>query len=149
MKKLKLISIYTLSLFYINIGVSHFISPDFFKVIMPPYIPFSIFFVYLSGFFEILFGLMIIFKKSRYYGATGLCLLLIFVFPANVYLYHSYEAQEILNITKDGSFVRLFFQIPLLILAYWHSKEKTSKKIDLVGIIIFIPTIIYFLSLSL
>jgi len=116
---------------------------------MPPYIPFSMFFVYLSGFFEILFGLMIIFKKSRYYGATGLCLLLIFVFPANVYLYHSYEAQEILNITKDGSFVRLFFQIPLLILAYWHSKEKTSKKIDLAGTIIFIPTIIYFLSLSL
>jgi uncharacterized membrane protein len=116
---------------------------------MPPYIPFSMLFVYLSGFFEILFGLMIIFKKSRYYGAVGLCLLLIFVFPANVYLYHSYEAQEILNITKDGSFVRLFFQIPLLILAYWHSKEKTSKKIDLLNTLIFIPTIIYFLSLSL
>ena len=116
---------------------------------MPPYIPFSMLFVYLSGFFEILFGLMIIFKKSRYYGAVGLCLLLIFVFPANVYLYHSYEAQEILNITKDGSFVRLFFQISLLILSYWHSKEKTSKKIDLLNTLIFIPTIIYFLSLSL
>ena len=149
MKKLKLISIYTLSLFYINIGISHFISPDFFKVIMPPYIPFSVFFVYLSGFFEILFGLMIIFKKSRYYGATGLCLLLIFVFPANVYLYQSYEAQEILNISKDGSFIRLFFQIPLLILAFWHSKKETSKKIDLIGTLIFVPTIIYFLSLSL
>ena len=149
MKKLKLISIYTLSLFYINIGISHFISPDFFKVIMPPYIPFSMFFVYLSGFFEILFGLMIIFKKSRYYGATGLCLLLIFVFPANVYLYQSYEAQEILNISKDRSFIRLFFQIPLLILAYWHSKKETSKKIDLIGTLIFVPTIIYFLSLSL
>ena len=107
------------------------------------------FFVYLSGFFEILFGLMIIFKKSRYYGAMGLCLLLFFVFPANVYLYNSYEAQEILNITKEGSFLRLFFQIPLFVLAYWHSKEKTSKKIDLVITIIFIPTIIYFLSLSL
>ncbi len=149
MKKLKLISIYTLSLFYINIGISHFISPDFFKVILPPYIPFSMFFVYLSGFFEILFGLMIIFKKSRYYGATGLCLLLIFVFPANIYLYQSYEAQEILNISKDGSFIRLFFQIPLLILAYWHSKKETSKKIDLIGTLIFVPTIIYFLSLSL
>ena len=149
MKKLKLISIYTLSLFYINIGISHFISPDFFKVILPPYIPFSMFFVYISGFFEILFGLMIIFKKSRYYGATGLCLLLIFVFPANIYLYQSYEAQEILNISKDGSFIRLFFQIPLLILAYWHSKKETSKKIDLIGTLIFVPTIIYFLSLSL
>ena len=114
---------------------------------MPPHIPFSMFFVYLSGFFEILFGLMIIFKKSRYYGASGLCLLLIFVFPANVYLYHSYEAQEILNITKDGSFVRLFFQIPLLILAYWHSKEKHPKWVDYLSALVFIPTIIYFLSI--
>ena len=148
MKKFKIISIYTLSLFYINIGISHFISPDFFKVIMPPYIPFSIFFVYLSGFFEILFGLMIIFKKSRYYGASGLCLLLIFVFPANVYLYHSYEAQEILNITKQGSFVRLFFQVPLFILAYWHSMEKSSYYFDFFSMLIFFPTIIYFLTLS-
>ena len=149
MKKFKLISIYTLSLFYINVGIAHFVSPDFFTVIMPPYIPYSTFFVFLSGFFEVLFGSMIIFKKSRYYGASGLCLLLIFVFPANIYLFQSYEAQEILNITKEGSFVRLFFQIPLLVLAYWHSKEKTLKKIDLVATIIFIPTIIYFLSLSL
>ena len=149
MKNFKLISIYTLSLFYINVGINHFINPGFFTVIVPPYIPYSIFLVYLSGFFEILFGSMIIFKKSRHYGAIGLFLLLIFVFPANVYLYQSYEAQEILNISKDGSFIRLFFQIPLLILAYWHSKKKTSKKINLVGTLIFVPTIIYFLSLSL
>tara|TARA_B100000941_G_scaffold289100_1_gene267335 strand:+ start:192 stop:542 length:351 start_codon:yes stop_codon:yes gene_type:complete len=115
---------------------------------MPPYIPFSIFLVYLSGFFEILFGLMIIFKKSRYYGATGLCILLIFVFPANIYLFQSYEAQEILNITKQGSFVRLFFQIPLFILAYWHSAEKSSYYFDFFSMLIFFPTIIYFLTLS-
>ena len=80
---------------------------------------------------------MIIFKKTRYYGATGLCLLLIFVFPANIYLFQSYEAQEILNITKEGSFVRLFFQIPLFILAYWHSIEKSSYYFDFLSIIIF------------
>ncbi len=85
-------------------------------------------FVYLSGFFEILFGLMIIFKKSRYYGAVGLCLLLIFVFPANVYLYHSYEAQEILNITKDGSFVRLFFSNSLTYFSLLAFKRKNIKK---------------------
>ena len=97
---------------------------------MPPYIPYSTFFVFLSGFFEVLFGSMIIFKKTRYYGATGLCLLLIFVFPANIYLFQSYEAQEILNITKEGSFVRLFFQVPLFILAYWHSKHQIPKVIS-------------------
>ena len=149
MKKIKTLTIYILGIFYLNVGITHFTNPDFFLVIMPPYLHYQEFFVYLSGLFEILFGLMIIFKKTRFYGAWGIFFLLIAVFPANIYLYSSYEAQEILSITKEGSRVRLFYQIPLLILAYWHSKEKTSKKIDLVGTIIFIPTIIYFLLLSL
>ena len=149
MKKTKTLTIYILGIFYLNVGITHFTNPDFFLVIMPPYLHYQEFFVYLSGLFEILFGLMIIFKKTRFYGAWGIFFLLIAVFPANIYLYSSYEAQEILSITKEGSCVRLFYQIPLLILAYWHSKEKTSKKIDLVSTIIFIPTIIYFLSLSL
>ncbi len=115
---------------------------------MPPYLHYQEFFVYLSGLFEALFGLMIFFKKTRFYSAWGIFLLLIAVFPANIYLYSSYEAQEILSITKEESLIRLFYQIPLLILAYWHSRENSSKHFDLVCTLIFIPTIIYFLSLS-
>ena len=148
MKKFKFITIITLSLFYINIGIAHFTNPEFFLVIMPPYIPCHDLFVYLSGFFELLFGLMIVFKKTRYYGGIGLLFLLIAVFPANVYLYQSAEAQEILNISKSGAFIRLFFQAPLIILAYWHAKEETSYKFDIISFIIFFPTIIYFLTLS-
>ena len=115
---------------------------------MPPYIPYHDFFVYLSGFFELLFGLMILFKKTRYYGGIGLLFLLIAVFPANIYLYQSVEAQEILNFNKSGAFIRLFFQAPLLILAYWHANEETSHKFDVISSLMFFPTIIYFLTLS-
>jgi len=148
LKKFKFFTIIILSLFYINVGVAHFTNPEFFRVIMPPYIPYHDFFVYLSGFFEVLFGLMIVFKKTRYIGGTGLLFLLIAVFPANIYLFQSYEAQEILNITKSGAFIRLFFQLPLLILAYWHANEKTSHNLDVISSVIFFPTIIYFLTLS-
>ena len=148
MKKLKFITIIILSIFYINVGIAHFTNPEFFLVIMPPYIPHQDLFVYLSGFFELLFGLMIVFKKTRYYGGIGLLVLLIAVFPANIYLYQSSEAQEILNISKSGAFIRLFFQAPLIILAYWHAKEETSYKFDIIGSVIFFPTIIYFLTLS-
>ena len=148
MKKLKFITIIILSIFYINVGIAHFTNPEFFLVIMPPYIPHHDLFVYLSGFFELLFGLMIVFKKTRYYGGIGLLVLLIAVFPANIYLYQSSEAQEILNISKSGAFIRLFFQAPLIILAYWHAKEETSYKFDIIGSVIFFPTIIYFLTLS-
>ena len=148
MKKIKTLTIYILGIFYLNVGITHFTNPDFFLVIMPPYLHYQEFFVYLSGLFEILFGLMIIFKKTRFYGALGIFFLLIAVFPANIYLYSSYEAQEILSITKEGSCVRLFYQIPLLILAYWHSMEKSSYYFDFFSMLIFFPTIIYFLTLS-
>ena len=148
MKKFKFFTIIILSLFYINVGITHFTNPEFFLVIMPPYIPFHDFFVYLSGFFEVLFGLMILFKKTRYYGGIGLLCLLIAVFPANIYLYQSAEALEILNFNKSGALIRLFFQVPLLILAYWHAQEKTSNYFDFISSVIFFPTIIYFLTLS-
>ena len=148
MKKFKFFTIIILSLFYVNVGITHFTNPEFFLVIMPPYIPYHDFFVYLSGFFEVLFGLMILFKKTRYYGGIGLLCLLILVFPANIYLYQSAEALEILNFNKSGALIRLFFQVPLLILAYWHANEETSNKLDIISSVIFFPTIIYFLTLS-
>ena len=148
MKKFKFFTIIILSLFYVNVGITHFTTPEFFLGIMPPYIPFHDFFVYLSGFFEVLFGLMILFKKTRYYGGIGLLCLLIAVFPANIYLYQSAEALEILNFNKSGALIRLFFQVPLLILAYWHAQEKTSNYFDFISSVIFFPTIIYFLTLS-
>ena len=148
MKKFKFFTIIILSLFYVNVGITHFTNPEFFLGIMPPYIPFHDFFVYLSGFFEVLFGLMILFKKTRYYGGIGLLCLLIAVFPANIYLYQSAEALEILNFNKSGALIRLFFQVPLLILAYWHAQEKTSNYFDFINSLIFFPTIIYFLTLS-
>lgn len=148
MKKFKFFTIIILSLFYVNVGITHFTNPEFFLGIMPPYIPFHEFFVYLSGFFEVLFGLMILFKKTRYYGGIGLLCLLIAVFPANIYLYQSAEALEILNFNKSGALIRLFFQVPLLILAYWHAQEKTSNYFDFISSVIFFPTIIYFLTLS-
>tara|TARA_B100001778_G_scaffold55722_1_gene42751 strand:+ start:325 stop:774 length:450 start_codon:yes stop_codon:yes gene_type:complete len=149
LKKFKIFTIYILGLFYLNIGIAHFTNPEFFIAIMPPYIILHEFFVYLSGFFEILFGLMILFKKIRYFGGIGLIFLLIAVFPANIYLYQSAEAQEILNISKSGAFIRLFFQAPLIILAYWHAKEETSYKFDILSSVIFFPTIIYFFTLSI
>ena len=71
MKLLKNITIYILGLLYIIIGIRHFTNPDFFKIIMPPYLPFHDFFVYSSG-FEILFGFMILLKKFRRVGALGI-----------------------------------------------------------------------------
>ena len=144
---IKNISIYIMSLLYILVGIKHFLDPNFFLKIMPEYLNYHLELVYLSGFFEILFGILLIFKKTRFFGAWGVFILLICVFPANIYLYSSEAAQIALNISKSQALIRLPFQIPLLIIAYWHSNEKSSKTFSIFCIIIFIPTIIYFSTL--
>ena len=123
MKYLKLIAIYFFGPAYIYIGIRHFTEPDFFLSIMPNYMSFHLELVYLSGFFEILFGIMILFKKSRVLGAKGLILLLIAVFPGNIYLAQSSLAQSFLGITQETAIIRLPFQGLFILFAYWFTKK--------------------------
>jgi len=110
------------SIFYTIVGIKHFIEPDYFLSIIPPYLPFHIELVYISGFFEILFGLMILFPKYRYYGSIGLILLLIAVFPANIYLAQSKEAQEAIGASQQIAIWRLPIQGIFIWIAYWIRK---------------------------
>ena len=124
MKKIKSVSIFVMSFFYIGIGIQHFLDPAWFVQIVPPYLPFHYQAVYLSGFFEILFGVVLLFKKTRYLGALGLILLLIAVYPANIYLAFNEAPQQALGISSFmASWVRLPMQFILIGLAYWHSKN--------------------------
>jgi uncharacterized membrane protein len=90
---------------------------------MPNYMSFHLELVYLSGFFEILFGLMLLFKKYRVLAAKGLILLLIAVFPANIYLAQSSLALSMLDITQETAIIRLPFQVLFILFAYWFTKK--------------------------
>ena len=110
------------SIFYVIVGIKHFIEPEYFLSIVPPYLPYHLELVYISGLFEILFGLLILFPKYRYYGAFGLILLLVAVFPANIYLAQSKEAQEALGATQEIATWRLPIQGILIWIAYYIRK---------------------------
>ena len=107
------------SIFYVIVGIKHFIEPEYFLSIVPPYLPYHLELVYISGLFEILFGLLILFPKYRYYGAIGLILLLVAVFPANIYLAQSKEAQEAIGATQEIATWRLPIQGVLIWIAYF------------------------------
>ena len=107
------------SIFYVIVGIKHFIEPEYFLSIVPPYLPYHLELVYISGLFEILFGLLILFPKYRYYGAIGLILLLVGVFPANIYLAQSKEAQEAIGATQEIATWRLPIQGVLIWIAYF------------------------------
>ena len=123
MKYLKLIAIYFFGPAYIYIGIRHFTEPDFFLSIMPNYMSLHLELVYLSGFFEVLFGVMLLINKYRVVAAKGLILLLIAVFPANIYLAQSSLAQSLLGITQETAIIRLPFQILFILFAYWFTKK--------------------------
>ena len=136
-----------MSLLYVIIGVKHFINPVFFVTIVPPLISLKKEAVLLSGFIEVILGILLLFNQTRKLAAWGIILLLIAVFPANIYLYMSELPREILSISKIQALFRMPFQIPLIIISYWHSTERYSKKLSIICIGLFIPTIIYFITI--
>ena len=142
----KKITILIMSFFYIGIGLKHFSDPSFFLKIMPPYLPWHLELIYLSGFFEIILGGLLLIHKYRFYAGWGLIILLVLVFPANVYVY---TFPEILSTTQDKALIRMFFQIPLIIIAYWHSIENERKWLSYLALLMFFPTIFYFINLSI
>ena len=112
-------SIILMSIFYVGVGIKHFTNPMWFIKIVPPILPYKLSLVYISGFFEILFGILILFPTTRYIAAWGLIFLLIAVFPANIYLAITNGAA--LNTTPLVAWGRLPFQFIFIAIAYWHS----------------------------
>ena len=119
----KVLLTYAMGLGYILVGISHFYNTAFFLKIMPPSFPFHLESVYLSGFFEIIFGIGIMLNSLRKYASWGLILLLVAVYPANIYLAFNEVAQNEIGISSFvASWVRLPMQFVLIGLAYMVSK---------------------------
>ena len=146
-EKYRLLTIYVMSFLYIFIGIRHFTNPQYFLDIVPPQLPFKLFLVYFTGLIEVVGGAAILSPKTRKAGAYLLIFLLVSVFPANIYLYVSETPQNLLGVTKTDALIRIPFQIPLIILAYWHSKRNHPKWVAYLSSVVFPPTIIYFLSI--
>ena len=136
-----------MSIMYIFIGIRHFTDPQYFLEIVPPQLPSKLFLVYFTGLIEVVGGAAILSPKSRKEGTYLLIFLLISVFPANIYLYVSETPQNLLGISKTDALIRMPFQIPLILLAFWHSKKNHPKWVVYLSSLVFPPTIIYFLSI--
>ena len=118
--KIKTFSIIIMSLFYIMAGTNHFINTVWYVRIVPPFLPFKTAIVYISGILEIILGSLLIFPKTRFIAGWGLIILLVAVYPANIYV--ALTNGEAMDITPLIAWGRLPFQFVLIGLAYWHSK---------------------------
>ncbi|HCO22547.1 MAG TPA: DoxX family protein [Gimesia maris] len=119
MSPIKVISKYLLAMFMVGAGTMHLVNPDFFLKIMPPYLPLHDELVFVSGVFEILLGGLLLLPRFSYLAAWGIMVLLIAVFPANIYLY---QHQEILPASPIIHLLRLPLQGVFILWAYWHTR---------------------------
>ena len=107
---------YLLSLFFIVAGLNHFISTSSYMKIMPPYLPWPLFLVYLSGVFEVALGALLLVPKFTSLAAWGLIALLIAVFPANIHM--AMHPELFPKLSPIALWIRLPFQALFIAWAY-------------------------------
>lgn len=112
-------------MFMIGAGAMHFITPDFYVRIMPPYLPLHRELVYLSGLIEILLGVLLLVPRCAVWAAWGIMGLLIAVFPANV---HVYLNPELIPAPPVLHLLRLPLQGVFLLWAYWHTRSERAAR---------------------
>lgn len=107
-------------------GVAHFTSTEFFTNIVPPWWPWPLAAVYISGVFEVGLALMLIHPAFRSFAGWGLIALTLAVTPANIHMWlHPEQFPEV-----EPAFlsIRLVVQVFLLALIWWSTRPAISNQ---------------------
>ncbi len=110
-----------MSLLYLAAGINHFLNPLFYLKIMPLYFPIPLELVYISGMCEMVFGILILFQKTRKVACWLIIAMLIAFLPVHIQML-------IDNYSKGGvilwiSIIRLPLQLVLIVWALRISKQ--------------------------
>ena len=119
MQKLKLILKFLLAAFFVLAGLNHFFNTAFYLHIMPPYLPWPLPLVYLSGLLEIVLGILLLIPKFTRIAAWGLIALLIAVFPANIHMAINHDVYP--EYSAVALWIRLPLQLVLVGWTYWYA----------------------------
>ncbi len=105
-----------LALVMVVAGMLHFVATDAYVAVMPGYLPLHRELVYLSGMFEVLFGLALLWRTTRAAAGIGLIALYLAVLPANINM----AVHDIQPAGFDIPGFLLWARLPLqLVLIYW------------------------------
>lgn len=111
-----------LGVFFILAGAMHFVVPELYVRIVPPLLPSPRLLIIISGVAEIAGGVGLFLPRTRRAAAWGLVLLLIAVFPANVYAAVAHVALPGPYGRSWVQWLRLPLQIPLLIWTWRYTR---------------------------
>ena len=120
MPKIKIILKYLFGIFFVLAGINHFANSAFYLRLMPPYLPWHLFLVNLSGLCEIGLGILLLIPKFTSLAGWGLIALLIAVFPANIHM--AINPQLFPEFSPLLLWLRLPLQFGLIAWAYRYTK---------------------------
>ena len=127
-----------LGLAFINVGVDHFIHPEWYEPIVPKVLPSATFWVLLSGFFEALLGLLLIIPRTRSLASVGIAWMLVVLYWANFNMW--YNDIPLNGTTYDDIWhiLRLVIQIVLIFAIAWIGEitpfKGKEERIDMMDV---------------
>ena len=105
-------------------GANHFVITDFYLSIMPPYLPWHVFLVYLSGAIEFVLGIALLVPHVTRVAAWGLFATALAVFPANIHMAMHTELYP--QFSEMALWLRLPLQVVLLGWIWWYTRGRSS-----------------------
>lgn len=115
---------------YVLAGSLHFLAPDAYLPLMPPWLPAHRPLILLSGAAEIVLGAAVLVPALRPLAAWGLIALLIAIFPANVHV--ALHDVPLFGATEGAgvwNWVRLPFQLVLIAWAWWYTRPDPPARL--------------------
>ena len=123
---MKRILLVLFGLFFIVAGITHFTNQAFFTAIVPPYLPWPVALVVISGIAEIGLGVALLVRRTSRLAAWGLIALLIAVFPANLHM--AMNPQLYPDTSPTALLIRLPLQGVLVAVAYWFTRPWSDGR---------------------
>ena len=134
MGRMKSILLWVMGIFYIFAGIMHFANTGFYVPMMPPYLPWHLQLIYLSGVAEIACGVGVLIPTWRSLAAWATIALLIAVFPANIHIaLHNVPLAGAREGAGVWNWVRLPFQAVLIAWAWWYTDSSSGRSGELRG----------------
>jgi len=116
------IGLYGLSILFVVAGLFHFYAPNFYRPLMPPYLPAHDALIYISGVMEVFFGLVLLWPSARPWVAWSIIAFLLAILPVHIFMFQERNG-KFAHISQIFLWLRIPFQGLLIAWAYQYTAK--------------------------
>ena len=122
-----------LGIFFINVGIGHFLEPEWFEPIVPDILGDPTFWVLITGAMEIALGAGLIVPQTRKYSSILMVLFLVAIYWANLNMWINDIPLEGKTFATIWHVIRLLAQVLMILIALWvggwlQIKQRNANK---------------------